>query len=315
MDHPISEGFFRAQYYTLVQHYLGPLEDTAEPLMDIYRLGMSVGDVDMAIWSATSGMSVHIQIGTTLPQLDSDLATLARVAADFHQVLQTAFLKIHWQAILNLRGVSQHRILHIGDAFNEESEMEGLGDKVKGLIQSLTDISKAFCCAFFGEYELGAKISCDMIFQLMKEHPSSSGLPSAFFHAAICFFAASHSKTATSKYYKVGKKCLQQLKRWEAQGNPNCRHYILTLEAEQQFLRGKHCKAMALYKEAIKVFARHGYIHDQGLAHERLGDCCMACGREAEAKEYYTESMKAYDEWGSMGKVDDLNSKVEGIEC
>merc|ERR1712232_51375 len=104
------------------------------------------------------------------------------------------------------------------------------------------------------------------------------------------------------KFHKI-------VKDWAKKGDPNCLHYDLLLDAEKAALKGKKDVAIESYQQAALQAGRSGFIHDQALANERLGDFSLDIGDVDEAKYRYNEAIKLYGEWGASRKVRQLEEE------
>lgn len=65
-------------------------------------------------------------------------------------------------------------------------------------------------------------------------------------------------------------------------------------------------EAIAHFDSAISAANRNGFVQDNALAHERLGLCHGAMGKELVAKAYLEEAMRLYRVWGAEGKCQHL---------
>ena len=76
--------------------------------------------------------------------------------------------------------------------------------------------------------------------------------------------------------------------------------------AEIARLDGRELDAMRLYEEAIRLAREHGFIQNEGLAHELAARLCEARGLETMAHAYLRNARYCYLRWGAEGKVRQL---------
>jgi PAS domain S-box-containing protein len=76
--------------------------------------------------------------------------------------------------------------------------------------------------------------------------------------------------------------------------------------AEIARLEGRELDAMRLYEEAIRLAREHGFIQNEGLAHELAARFCAAHGLETIAHAYLRNARYCYLRWGAEGKVRQL---------
>jgi PAS domain S-box-containing protein len=77
--------------------------------------------------------------------------------------------------------------------------------------------------------------------------------------------------------------------------------------AEIARLEGRDLDAVRLYEEAIRLAREHGFIHNEGLAHEHAGRFCATRGFQTIAGAYLRNARHCYLSWGAYGKVRQLD--------
>ena len=78
------------------------------------------------------------------------------------------------------------------------------------------------------------------------------------------------------------------------------------LSAEVARLEGRDMDAMRFYEEAIRLAREHGFIQNEGLAHELAARFCAARGLATIAHAYLRSARYCYLRWGAEGKVRQL---------
>lgn len=119
-------------------------------------------------------------------------------------------------------------------------------------------------------------------------------------------------RTGMRKYKKHALQVKKTVEAWVGKGNPNVRHHLCLLNAEQAALDGKNDQARQLYGEAITLSARGGFIHDAALANERYADFVIDNDRD-EAEYRLRESIRYYSQWGATQKVAMLRKSHGGL--
>jgi PAS domain S-box-containing protein len=77
--------------------------------------------------------------------------------------------------------------------------------------------------------------------------------------------------------------------------------------AEIARLEGRELDAMRLYEEAIRLSREHGFIQNEGLAHEHAARFYAARDFEKIARVYLRDARHCYLRWGAHGKVRQLD--------
>ncbi|HAI68701.1 MAG TPA: hypothetical protein DCM38_04595, partial [Gammaproteobacteria bacterium] len=98
----------------------------------------------------------------------------------------------------------------------------------------------------------------------------------------------------------------QQMKIWMDLCPDNFQHKYLIIAAEMARLNGDDLEALALYKQAIESAKQHHFIHQVALANELAAKFWLAKGFETCAKTHLTEAHYAYQLWGALRKVNQL---------
>src|SRR6202007_3070511 len=76
--------------------------------------------------------------------------------------------------------------------------------------------------------------------------------------------------------------------------------------AEIARLEGRDADAMRLYEEAIRSAHDHGFVQNEGRAHELAAQFYAARGLERFAHVCLRDARHCYLQWGALGKVKQL---------
>ena len=75
------------------------------------------------------------------------------------------------------------------------------------------------------------------------------------------------------------------------------------VSAEIARLEGRDADAMRLYEQAIQSAREHGFVQNEGVAHEVAARFYAARGVESIAHVYLRNARDCYLRWGALGKV------------
>ncbi|HEY6642652.1 trifunctional serine/threonine-protein kinase/ATP-binding protein/sensor histidine kinase [Povalibacter sp.] len=75
------------------------------------------------------------------------------------------------------------------------------------------------------------------------------------------------------------------------------------ISAEIARLEGRESEAQILYEDSIRLARQHGFIQNEGVAHETAARFYAARGLETIARAYLREARHCYLRWGAHGKV------------
>jgi PAS domain S-box-containing protein len=98
-----------------------------------------------------------------------------------------------------------------------------------------------------------------------------------------------------------------QLREWADNYPPTFADKHALVAAEIARIEGRDLDAMSLYQQAIRSAHDHGFVQNEGLAHEVAARFYMARGYETFANTYLRNARYCYLRWGAEGKVRHLD--------
>jgi PAS domain S-box-containing protein len=98
----------------------------------------------------------------------------------------------------------------------------------------------------------------------------------------------------------------EQLRQWAENYPPTFADKHALVSAEIARLEGREGEAMRLYERAIELAREHGFVQNEGLAHEVAARFYAARAVEAIADTYRRNARYCYLRWGADGKVRQL---------
>lgn len=207
------------------------------------------------------------------------------------------------QAVLNLRGQSEHTTRIEGDRIEDADQF--LQDRMDN--PPMVVIFRAHeirLNTIFCKYEQGAELFISHGWKFPEAAPGHCMFMEAVFCGGLCCFEMARSRIARKKYKKHANKALSTIQSWVRQGNPNVRHHKALLEAEMAVLRGRHKLAEQHYQSAISIAARAGVVHDAALANERYGQFLRTVLLDKGGAAFQLDrALEFYTEWGADAKV------------
>jgi PAS domain S-box-containing protein len=97
-----------------------------------------------------------------------------------------------------------------------------------------------------------------------------------------------------------------QLREWTDNYAPTFGDKHALISAEIARLEGRDADAMRFYEAAIQSAREHGFVQNEGLAHEVAAQFYAARGVETIAQVYWRNARFCYRRWGAEGKVRQL---------
>jgi PAS domain S-box-containing protein len=99
----------------------------------------------------------------------------------------------------------------------------------------------------------------------------------------------------------------EQLREWADNYPPTFADKHALVSAEIARVEGRHLDAMSLYEQAIQSAREHGFVQNEGVAHEVAAQFYAARGFETIAHAYLRQARYCYLRWGAHGKVTQLD--------
>ncbi|RKZ83317.1 MAG: hypothetical protein DRR19_19320, partial [Candidatus Parabeggiatoa sp. nov. 1] len=286
------------------------LRETLKPLLDGYQTGLETGDLEFGCYNALYYCMHSYFIGRELAGLEKEIAAYTETATQFKQRNTVNFKKIIWQSVLNLMGKSNHPCQLIGDAYNEINSLpqhQQANDKYA--LGSLF-LHKLILNYLFHsntqavENAKMVELSLDGLFSV---------IPFAIFHfydslARLAVYSDSSLQEQESILDKVAAN-QEKMQNWATHAPMNFLHKFYLVEAERCRVLDKDGEAREYYDKAIELAQEHEYLNEEALAHELAGQFYLAKDLPKLAQVYLREAHYAYQQWGALAKVKDLEER------
>ncbi|HMF54629.1 MAG TPA: ATP-binding protein [Edaphobacter sp.] len=101
----------------------------------------------------------------------------------------------------------------------------------------------------------------------------------------------------------------KQFEAWAESCPENFANRAALLAAEIARIEDRALDAMYLYEQAIQSAREHGFVQNEGLAHEVAARFYLARDFETIAHAYLYNARNCYDRWGALGKVKQLDAR------
>jgi PAS domain S-box-containing protein len=124
---------------------------------------------------------------------------------------------------------------------------------------------------------------------------------------AVCYENASADQRQA--WRQLLAEHVEQLRLW-AEINPSTfadKHALLLAEIAR--LEGRDADAMRLYEQAIQSAREHGFVQNEGSAHEVAARYYSTRGVDRVAHAYLRNARNCYERWGAFGKVKQLDER------
>ncbi|MDB5407950.1 MAG: histidine kinase, partial [Rhodospirillales bacterium] len=147
--------------------------------------------------------------------------------------------------------------------------------------------------------------------QLLWTSPSFFELAEYHFYDALAQAAQYDAASADerARHLEAVAAHHKQLEVWAENCPENFANRAALVAAEIARLEGRALDAMHLYEQAIQSAREHGFVQNEGLAHEAAARFYFARGFEMIGHTYLHKARNCYDRWGALGKLKQLDAR------
>lgn len=244
-----------------------------------------------------------------LESLNLEMEETAKKMIETKQLPVLRWVNVYWQAVQNMMGKVELPWLLRGEVYDEETMLPE--DKAMFNMGAvfLYNYMKGILCFRFSRYQealplLEDTISFPMIKANISEPPTRMFL--SLNYLALCQDATDYQREI---YLEKVKKYQESVKFGMSHCLANHEHRYLLVEAELARVEGRNQEAREFYDQAIDVANRYEYLNDEALAYELAGNFYLGLGRSKLAMFYLNEALYAYQRWGAIAKVKDLEER------
>jgi PAS domain S-box-containing protein len=105
----------------------------------------------------------------------------------------------------------------------------------------------------------------------------------------------------------------EQLREWAENYPPTFADKHQLVLAEIARLEGRDADAMRLYEQAIQSAREHGFVQNEGIAHELAAGFYLDRGSTTAARAHLENARSCFARWGALGKVQQLDQRYPGL--
>jgi PAS domain S-box-containing protein len=132
-----------------------------------------------------------------------------------------------------------------------------------------------------------------------------------FYYSALTMAALYENASADeqTRWRELLRAHREQLREWAEIYPPTFSDKHALVSAELARIEGQDADAMRLYEHAIQSAREHGFVQNEGLAHEVAAQFYASRGIEAVSLMYLRNARNCYERWGALGKVKQLDER------
>ncbi|MEG4407343.1 AAA family ATPase [Microcoleus sp. MON2_D5] len=299
-----------AIYKTFIKHWNEPLKDTSSLCMEAYQCAIETGDIEYA---ASITLSYAYALYLSGVELIDAKKEMAKALEFTYQTQQEAYIhwgKISMQAILNMGEQVENPCCLIGEVYDEQKMIpvhQAGGDRT-GLMHVYSH--KVILCYLFEEFQQAVENA-----DRFEEYSANAGsffiLPVVYLYDMLARLALYPNSSETQREEILTKVATKQekMETWAKQAPMNYLHKFYLVEAERDRVLGNDKDAREYYDKAIILARENEYLNEEALAYELAGRFYLARNQNHVARHYLQDAHYAYQRWGAVGKVKDLEGR------
>jgi predicted ATPase/class 3 adenylate cyclase len=291
-----------------VQHWCEPLQNTLDPFLKSYHIGLETGNGEFASFSLYFYMQHFYLAGRNLQEAIAGFEKYGNAIRQMGHFTPYNYLAMHHQAALNLTGLSPDPCALEGDAYRE-SEMLPMHEKGNDKTALYKyHFQKMILQTLFERYD-------DAIQSGEKALPNVGSVTAQYCRTLILFYEAlarlGHYRkvnAATQRQYgKRIKQNIAKIKMWATHSPENQLHKYHLLMAEWGRVQGNHSKVLDHYDLAIQLSRKAGFLQEEALANELTGKYFLEREKGDLAEMYLKNAWQCYRSWGAEAKLAHLH--------
>ena len=303
---------FSARVYLVfavhVAHWTQPLPTCRAFLRRAFDAAQEGGDLSYAAYSCIDLITNRFATGDSLSEVEKEAENGLEFARKVRFGLASDCIIGQLRLIRMLRGLTPDFASFNDADFDEDRFERHLESNPQLAIGACWYwIRKLQACVFAGDSE-SAMAAALKIAPLLWTAPTQFELAEYHFYAALARTAGCDLASAEERprYLEALAAHHEQLTVWAKNSPATFANRVALVGAEIARLQGREVDALRLYEEAIRLAREHGFIQNEGLAHELAARFCEARGLETIAHAYLRNARYCYLRWGSDGKVRQL---------
>jgi PAS domain S-box-containing protein len=303
---------FRARVYLVfavhVAHWSQPLELSRAFLRRAFDAAQDAGDLSYAAYSCIDLITNRFATGDSLSEVEREAELGLEFACKVRFGLASDCITGQLRLIRMLRGLTPEFTSFNDAEFDEGRFEQHLQNNPQLAIGACWYWIRRLQASIYASDEASAIAAVSKAAPLLWTAPTQFELAEYHFYGALARAAHCDLTEAEerSQHLEVLAAHHKQLAVWAENCPATFANRVALVGAEIARLEGREMDALRLYEAAIRLAREHGFIQNEGLAHERAARFCMARGFQTIAVAYLANARHCYLSWGADGKVRQL---------
>src|SRR6202022_1096930 len=277
-------------------------------LRQAFEAALEAGDLSYVAYSCVDLVTNFLAAGDPLVEAEREAETGLEFVRKMSFGLARDCMTAQLRLIRMLRGLRPAFTTFDGAEFDEGRFEQRLESNPQlAIAASWYWIRKLQACVYAGDYA-SAVAAASKAASVLWTTPTQFELAEYHFYAALaraarCDIAAADERP---QHLEALASHLKQIAVWADNYPPTFANRAALVRAELARLEGRELDAQRLYEAAIRSARDHGFVQNEGLAHEVAARFYAARGFDTIAYAYLREARRCCLRWGAFGKVRQL---------
>jgi hypothetical protein len=284
--------------YGIVNPWARPFRESLEPLLFAQRSALKTGDIEGSVTCASFHVMVAFLSGVPLAIAEKETGKFCDLMESRGQTSGLSYLSPIWRLICDFMGKPT---CAAGRSFSLSDDKDN-----KQLV--------AFCstCACVYASHSGDHSAAVSAAAIARASSSDADF-SIDFYEGLSSLALARDMVGWSRRKLVikGRLNLKRMKRYAAMCPANFDNKRCLLEAEFEAICGNPLKSLSLFEASIKAAKTEGFIHEEGLAYERLAQFHCNLGHSQTSIPFLVFAREAYERWGANALVHRMDELLQ----
>jgi len=294
-------------YHAFTSHWTHPLRDSLKKYMKAYEYGIDFGDLEYATGNLLFHAMSSLNIGRNLVDLNQEIINYTQFISHSGQERNLNVYLVIQQFVHNLLDLSKDPTILTGQSYDEEIGIQKSENNNDVMALCWIYLYKSILLYMFNKTEEAFEV-------IKKIEPLLPGILAqnlvylASFYESLIYLDYFAGKKIPRKFHNKIKKNVKKLNAWSKYSNENLKHKYLLIVAKQSEKSGNIQKIISFYANAINQAKQNGFIHEEALSNELIGNFLLSIGLEKIASPYLRDAYYLYERWGAKAKLKQMQT-------
>ncbi|MBF0625799.1 MAG: AAA family ATPase [Magnetococcales bacterium] len=296
-----------------IRHWREPLAHSLPDLMDGYRRGLDMGDIEYGSYAILTYLEHSWFLGQDLPRVERDMARYGAILRQIRQN-QVDYINITHQAVLNLMNLGHGTTELTGPVFDQHNAPPMADSTDRWIFNFTFHFNKLLLTFLFHDHVAAAHHAREAGRYL------DSTLSTYDMSLVVYLEVLNHLQLVRKSPLRDRLRLLarqrtvrRRLRGWARLSPVNYAHKDHLLQAETLRSVGRDQAALAHYEQAVRLAGTHGFGLERALALELTALFHLDRDLTELAHFHLEKAFQAYLDCGAVAKARDLESSHPGL--